>query len=94
MRGRLLPFGIFHFLNRKRIIDQMRLPILGVMPEYRNRGLDLVLMHDIYQRAIAAGYRRAELSWILEDNKSINHAIETGGAKLYKRYRIYQKQLS
>ena len=94
MRGRLLPSGVFHFLNRKRIIDRMRLPILGLMPEYRNRGLDLVLMHEIYKRAIAAGYRRAELSWTLEDNKAINHAIEAGGAKLYKRYRIYQKTLS
>jgi GNAT superfamily N-acetyltransferase len=93
MRGKLLPFGVFHFLNRKRIIDQMRLPILGLMPEYRNKGLDLVLMHDIYERAIAAGYKRAELSWTLEDNKAINHAIETGGAKLYKKYRIYQKTL-
>jgi GNAT superfamily N-acetyltransferase len=93
MRGKLLPFGLFHFLNRKRIIDQMRLPILGLMPEYRNKGLDLVLMHDVYQRAIAAGYKRAELSWTLEDNKAINHAIETGGAKLYKKYRIYQKKL-
>jgi GNAT superfamily N-acetyltransferase len=94
MRGKVLPFGVFHFLNRKRTIDQMRLPILGLMPEYRNKGLDLVLMHDIYQRAIAAGYKRAELSWTLEDNKAINHAIETGGAKLYKKYRIYQKKLS
>lgn len=93
MRGRLLPFGVLHFLNRRRIIDQMRLPILGLMPEFRNRGLDLVLIHDIYQRAIAAGYKRAELSWTLEDNKAINHVIETGGAKLYKTYRIYQKQL-
>jgi GNAT superfamily N-acetyltransferase len=71
----------------------MRLPILGLMPEYRNRGIDLVLIHDIYQRAIAAGYKHAELSWTLEDNKAINHAIETGGAKLYKSYRIYQKEL-
>jgi hypothetical protein len=29
----------------------------------------------------------------VEDNKAINHAIETGGAKLYKKYRIYQKTL-
>jgi GNAT superfamily N-acetyltransferase len=93
MRGRLFPFGIFHFLNRKRIIDQMRVPILGLMPEYRNKGFDLVLMHEIYERGMAKGYKRAELSWVLEDNKAINHAFEVGGAKLYKTYRIYQKKL-
>jgi GNAT superfamily N-acetyltransferase len=93
MRGRLLPFGIFHFLNRKKIIDQGRLPILGLMPEYRNKGLDLVLMHEIYKRARAKGYKRGELSWILEDNKAMNHAIEASGATLYKTYRIYQKEI-
>jgi GNAT superfamily N-acetyltransferase len=93
MRGRLLPFGIFHFLNRKKIIDQGRLPILGLMPEYRNKGLDLVLMHEIYKRARAKGYKRGELSWILEDNKAMNRSIEASGATLYKTYRMYQKEI-
>src|SRR5919199_946092 len=61
MRGRLLPFGIFHFLNRNRIIDRARLPIMGTLPEYRNRG--------------------------------INHVIEAYGAKRYKTYRLYQKEI-
>ena len=62
MRGRLLPFGIFHFLNRKRIIDQARLPILGVAPEYRNRGFELAMIHELYGRAIAKGYKKCECS--------------------------------
>jgi GNAT superfamily N-acetyltransferase len=93
MRGRLLPFGIFHFLNRKKIIDQGRLPILGLMPEYRNKGLDLVLIHEIYKRGTAKGYERGELSWVLEDNKAMNRAIEAAGATLYKTYRMYQKAI-
>ncbi|HZY56459.1 MAG TPA: hypothetical protein VFE09_01525 [Rubrobacteraceae bacterium] len=93
MKGRLLPFGIFHYLNRNRIIDQGRLPILGLMPEYRNKGLDLVLIHEMYRRAMAKGYRRGELSWVLEDNKAVNHTAEANGAKLYKIYRIYQKAI-
>jgi GNAT superfamily N-acetyltransferase len=92
-RGRLFPLGVFLFLNRRRIIDQMHVPILGLMPEYRNRGLDMVLMHEIYERGMAKGYKRAELSWVLEDNQAINHAFEVGGAKLYKTYRIYQKEI-
>ncbi len=93
MRGRLLPFGIFQFLNRKKIIDQGRLPILGLMPEYRNKGLDLVLMHEICKRSPAKGYKRGEGSWVLEDNRAMNRALETAGATLYKTYRIYQKEI-
>jgi GNAT superfamily N-acetyltransferase len=93
MRGRLLPFGIFHFLNRKRTVDQLRLSILGVAPEHRNKGLEVVMIHDLYKRGMAKGYKRCEGSWTLEDNKAINRFMETSGAKLYKTYRIYQKEL-
>jgi GNAT superfamily N-acetyltransferase len=92
MRGRLLPFGILHFLNRKRIIDQVRLPILGVAPEHRNKGIELAMIYELYRRATAKGYRRCECSWTLEDNRPMNHIIEAGGARLYKTYRIYQKE--
>jgi GNAT superfamily N-acetyltransferase len=93
MQGRLLPFGILHFLNRKRIIDQVRVPILGVAPEHRNKGFELAMIHELYGRAIAKGYKRCECSWTLEDNRPMNHIIEAGGARLYKTYRIYQKEI-
>lgn len=93
MRGRLLPFGIFHFLRRNRIIDQMRLPILGVAPEHRNKGFELAMIYELYGRAMAKGYKRCEASWTLEDNRAMNHVIEAGGAKHYKTYRIYQKEI-
>jgi GNAT superfamily N-acetyltransferase len=93
MRGRLMPFGIFAFLRRKKIIDQLRLAILGLRPEHRNKGLETVLVDELYGPAIAKGYQRCECSWVLEDNRAMNRALKASGAKLYKTYRIYQKEL-
>ncbi|MDQ4107044.1 MAG: GNAT family N-acetyltransferase [Actinomycetota bacterium] len=93
MRGRLLPFGILHFLRRRRTVDQLRLPILGVAPEHRNKGLELVMIHELYERAMAKGYKRCECSWTLEDNRQINRVIEAAGARQYKTYRIYEKEI-
>ena len=93
MRGRLLPFGIFHLLRRSKIIDEVRLPILGVAPEHRNKGFELAMIYELYERALAKGYQRCEASWTLEDNQAMNHIIEAGGAKHYKTYRIYQKEV-
>jgi GNAT superfamily N-acetyltransferase len=93
MRGRLLPFGIFYFLRRNRIIDQLRLPILGVAPEHRNKGFELAMIHALHERVMARGYKRCEASWTLEDNRAMNHVIEAGGAKHYKTYRIYEKEI-
>lgn len=91
--GRLIPFGILPLLRRKRIVDQLRLAILGVLPPWRNRGLELVLITEVWRRGVVAGYGRAEMSWILEDNEAINKGLRALGADVYKRYRLYQKEV-
>ncbi|MDZ7800595.1 MAG: hypothetical protein U5K81_07375 [Trueperaceae bacterium] len=91
--GRIVPFGIVPLLRRKRIIYQLRLALLGVLPPHRNRGLELVLIDEIWRRGEVAGYRQAELSWILEDNEPINKGLRLLGAEVYKTYRLYQKAL-
>ena len=92
--GKLFPWGIIHFLNKRRIIDRIRMPILGVTPEYRNKGLELALIKAFAERGIERGYVEAECSWILEDNEAINKGIRAAGGELYKTYRLYQKELA
>jgi GNAT superfamily N-acetyltransferase len=93
MKGRLLPFGVWHYLRRRSIVDQVRLFLLGVLPEARHIGLYPALIDESYRRARAGGYRRAELSWTLEDNDAINRGIEAAGGRRYKTYRLYEKAL-
>jgi hypothetical protein len=40
------------------------------------------------------GVQQVELSWILEDNRSMRHVIESLGARAYKTYRVYEKELT
>ncbi len=39
------------------------------------------------------GTRRAELSWILEDNLPMRRMIEGFGGRPYKTYRIYERAI-
>ena len=91
--GRLFPTGLVRLLRRTRYIDQMRLLLLGVLPEYRARGLYPLLLFEL-QRQTGGAYRRAEFSWVLEDNLDVNQPAAQAGARRYKRYRIYQKVLA
>ncbi len=91
--GRLLPTGIFHLLNMKRTIDRARLVMLGVLPEHRNRGFDLVLIDEVMRRGHSQGIREGELGWTLEDNHAINRAIEASGGVRNKTFRMVQKEL-
>ena len=94
MNGRLLPWGFLKLLNRQRYIDRSRMPLLGVLPEFRMKGLELLLIIDSKQRAAEMGYQRGECSWTLEDNRAINNTIQALGCWHSKTYRIYQKPLS
>ena len=91
MRGDLLPFGVVHFLRRRRIIDRARMLLLGVMPEARRLGLYPLLIAEALTRAAARGYQRGEVGWTLEDNRLINAGIEAAGGRRSKIYRLYEK---
>jgi len=92
--GKLFPLGLIRFLFRKRLIDQGRLLLLGVLPEYRGLGLLPLMVNDLGERASNRKIRRVEFSWVLEDNIDINQPAEQGGARRYKTYRIYQKAIA
>lgn len=93
MNGRLLPFGIFKILRWRKKVDSIRLIIMGVLEEFRNRGAETLFYVETYKRAVNLGMKWAEMSWNLEDNVLINKGLETMGAKLYKKYRLFEKAL-
>lgn len=96
LNGRLFPFGIlklFWYTKIHNIIDGIRILTMGVIHKYQKRGIDTVFYIDTYLNAEKKGYKWAEMSWSLEDNFLINHALETFGAKLYKKYRIYEMKI-
>ncbi|MCF6301772.1 MAG: hypothetical protein L3J13_00955 [Devosiaceae bacterium] len=93
--GRLLPFGIFKLLWHARpgAIKSIRVLIMGVLEQYRGRGIDAVLYHHQYRAALAKGYTSGELSQVLQSNTMMNRAAELMGGKNYKTHRIYEKKI-
>lgn len=98
LKGKLFPFGIFKLLWRIKKVryESGRLILLGVKKEFRNTvlgGLSIMLYTEIHKRALEVNMKWGELSWTLEDNKSINAGIEFMGGKKYKTYRIFEKNI-
>jgi len=92
--GRLFPLGIPRLLMRRRLIDQARLLLVGVVSRYRRPGLFALMMQSLHRQLIDTEYRRLEFSWVLEDNRDVNRPAEQVGSVRYKTYRIYQKSLT
>jgi GNAT superfamily N-acetyltransferase len=96
LNGRLFPFGIFKLLWHTKIrnkIDGVRIITMGVIPEYQKRGIDTVFYAETYNVGVKRGYKWAEMSWVLEDNVLMNRTLKLLGAKLYKKYRIYETRI-
>lgn len=92
LNGRLVP-TLFKILREKKNIDIIRVAILGVKKEAHNKGIDAVLIKEIYERGETMGMQGAEISWVLEDNLPLVNLLESWGMKHYRTYRIYDKNI-
>jgi hypothetical protein len=94
VNGRLFPTGLLKLLYHARHIHQVRVLALGIAKKVQNfNGLGAALYYESFRRGVEAGYRSCEFSWTLEINDLINRSMSLFGAEIYKRYRIYRKQL-
>src|SRR5437588_7227053 len=91
MRGRVLPLGWWHYLNKRRIIDQVRVGFLGVLPEYQHTGAAAALYIEHFNMAAATRVSHGEAGWILESNHSMNRGLEAMGGRIVKRCRVYER---
>jgi GNAT superfamily N-acetyltransferase len=92
--GRLFPFGLFRIMRAWKRISAVRVIILGTIPEYRNRGLEVLFYREMFDTARRRGMTHGECSWILEDNEPMIRGMAALGAtEPTKRYRVYDRAL-
>ena len=94
MGGRLLPFGWWHFLRRRRIVDRVRVGFLGVKPEFQHTGVAAKMYVEHFDMASATPQKWGEMGWILETNRNMNRAMEAMGGRIVRRYRVYERTFS
>ncbi len=93
MGGRLTLVTVLKALYYSRKITDLRLLLLGIKEEYRTRGVDALMFREGFEALKRGGYKRVEFSWMLEDNFPVIRIAEMLGGRLYKRYRIYEKEI-
>lgn len=99
LNGNLFPFGWFQLIKQVKFgrFRTGRIPLMGVRKQFRNTPLGatiaFMMVAAIRKFGISRGFREIEMSWILEDNKSMRRIIEMAGNREYKRYRIFGKTL-
>jgi len=99
LNGRLLPFGWLKLLWRLKVrgAKSARVPLMGVKHRFQGSrqgvAIALMMISPLHMKARKEGIKEVDMSWILEQNQAMRKIIESVGSTLYKRYRIYQKEL-
>lgn len=89
MDGKLFPFGFLKLLTNRKALKKVRLISTNVLPEYQSWGVGIALVSRLVPDALAWGLEQAEFSWVLESNHLSYRTLAKSGAKISKRYRIF-----
>lgn len=92
--GKLLPTGWIKLLYHKRKIHGIRTALMGVVPEYQGRGIDVLLIKEAISNGIPRGFDYSEMGWLLETNKDIIAVVEKIGGRPSSKYRMYQREIA
>ncbi len=86
--------ALWHWKLRPKL-DGMRLPLMGMKAEYRNKGLDILLHDYIYNRLVSphTPYQHLDCGWVLEVNQTLISIVKQIGMTQYRTYRFYQVDL-
>lgn len=93
--GKLFPFGWFHLLKAIfwKPCDTFDMLLVGVREDYRGKGLNAVLVTDLYPRLKAMGFKYAETTAELETNDSVQAMWKYFEREQHKRRRVYAKKI-
>lgn len=94
LKGHLNPMSLLKLFYFSKKISSLRSLTLGVREKFRKMGIDGCLYYESLKNGLKMKYKRAEFSWILEDNIITQKAVRLMGGKHYKTYRIYTKNLN
>ncbi len=94
LNGLRYPWDILRALRYRNTKPQvLAIKSVVVPPEYWDTGVAVLLFDEMARRAAAKGYRWADLSLTGEDNPDTWDLAHHMGARIYKRYRFYRKEV-
>lgn len=95
-KAKLFPFGWWHiarelWLKRKhQILDML---LVGVLPEYQDKGANALFFADLIPNGVSYGFEWAETHPQLEDNMASQMQWKNLDCSIHKRRAVFAKEL-
>lgn len=92
-KGELFPFGFIHFLKALKKNDRADLYLVAVSAEYQGRGLNAVLINQVFEVFKRMGIKKVESNPELETNQPVQSQWKYFERRQHKRRRCFIKKL-
>jgi len=94
LNGRLGPLETLSLAYRIHHVSRASFKILVLLPEYQGRGFEAVLIHQLGKNILKHKFHEVDMSLTGDDNPKSSLFQDHLGFKIYRRYRVYQKELT
>lgn len=93
--GEIFPFGWFYLLKSMFIKkpDTLDLLLIGVRPDYQNRGVNSLVFVDLFENYRKLGFKYAETNANLETNVKVQAMWDPFEKELHKRRWVFAKDI-
>ena len=93
--GKLFPFGWWHILralkfHKTEVVDLL---LVGVLPEYRQKGANALLFYDLIPHYQRLGFKWGETHVEMETNMKVQGQWQYLNREIHKRRRCYKKNI-
>lgn len=91
--GKLFPFGFYHLLKAKKNSKEALFYLIGVVPEYQNKGVTAVIMKEYYEVFVRKGIKTCVRTPELEENNAIHNLWKNFDSRVLRKRRTYRLDL-
>ncbi len=92
-KGKLFPFGLFHLLNARKNSKDVTFYLIGVHPDYQNKGVHAIIFKEYYTTFIKKGIQNCIRTPELADNLAIQLLWKNFDPKIICRRKTFIKDL-
>lgn len=92
-RGKLFPFGFIGVLKCIFKPRELEMGLIGVKHEYKNSGINAIIISDILKNIIEDKIERLETNPMLESNLNIQQQWKIVETEIIKRRQTYKKKI-
>ena len=91
--GRLFPFGFIHIMKALKKNDTLEALIMGVMPEYQQCGIPMLLFKYLHENCIKRGIKTIIMNPQLEENYKVQTLFGEYKTNPFMRRRAYRRHV-